>query len=199
MQLKKWLTVSQRLIKSRSETKIWTLSISSFASCLTGPAYRIVSNELSKDVEPFLLNKYSIWLWIVLLNSFCICTIQIKKLYTGQDNKILDLLFCLFRFRMFGKELTMSWIKLTKVQTLQKVNRALSHTKTCQTKGRGFCYPARCIVMLAVCETSWGPFISCWLSLLTSGTKGCRTLSIVTMPISKIHLKHVKDKPRTLL
>ncbi len=24
--------------------------------------------------------------------------------------------------------------------------RALSHTKTCQTKGRGFCYPARCEV-----------------------------------------------------
>ncbi len=28
-------------------------------------------------------------------------------LYNGRDNKILDLLFCLFGFRMFGQELTM--------------------------------------------------------------------------------------------
>ena len=33
-------------------------------------------------------------------------------IFTGWDNKILDLLFCLFGFRMFGKELTMFGIVL---------------------------------------------------------------------------------------
>ena len=52
-----------------------------------------------------------------------------KIITNGWDNKILDLLFCMFGFRMFGKELTTSWNKLTKIQTLQKVNKAFSHTK----------------------------------------------------------------------
>ena len=46
-------------------------------------------------------------------------------------------IFCLacFDLECLGK---------SSIQILQKVNRALSHTKTCLTKGRGFCYPARC-------------------------------------------------------
>ena len=46
--------------------------------------------------------------FFIFMNGFNCCPL----LYNGQDNKILDLLFCLFGFRMFGKELTMYGIVL---------------------------------------------------------------------------------------
>ena len=117
---------------------------------------RLLQNDLVLHIVHLcglLSNHKAMCVSILSSPSFC------PVLDNGRDNKILGLLFCLFGFRMFGKELTMyginmSWIKLTKIQTLQKVNRALSHTKTCQTKDRGFCYPARCWdLRVVVCDS----------------------------------------------
>ncbi len=61
------IIVSQRLGQSRSETKIWTLSVSSFVclsvSCLTTPAYRTTSGCISGY---YIRLHFRLQFWVLL-------------------------------------------------------------------------------------------------------------------------------------